>query len=195
MRHSWLFVATGFGEYARAQAAQNPRLVLLHASENILSTGDFEHFYLDVNIDPNLRFTLRERNTSEVVKPNEKTTAVHRGKQSSFDAFIREIIEKLADERLKKPDVKELLPGIYTMRMEGNLSFTKGTLLVDGRDIGAMNFKLSFGFKRIRPKIISGFEINGRGRYVEFEDIELGRGHSLANIRAVTLPLKKEPAS
>src|SRR5207244_2830422 len=87
------FVAKGFGEYARAQAGQFPRIVLLHASENVLSTGAFKNFGMVGTINPNLRFTLRERNGSGVVKPTEASVATYNKKKYPFSEFIERTIE------------------------------------------------------------------------------------------------------
>jgi hypothetical protein len=180
-------VAMGFGEYARAQAEQNPRIVLVEASENLASAEFLQGFQVDVSIDPNLVYAMRERGTALVVKPNDEDAVVYRGRQISFKSFIHRLVENLTDRRLEKADVKDLLPGIYTLTMGGNLHFPRGALVADGRDIEVMNCKLTVGFKRVRPKILCRFKVDGRGRYVEFEDIEISRGRSLTGIRAVAL--------
>lgn len=183
------FVATGFGAYAQAQAQKDSRLILLHAAENRLSIGAFEHFCMDVEIDPKLRFTLRERDTAAVIKPA-STGILYCGKRMSFDLFMRRTINRLVTERLKKPDVNGLSPGIYTLQMEGVCRFAKRALVVDERDIEAMNFKLKFGYKRFQPRIVAGIEVCGRGRYVEFEDMttRVRGGHETISIKAVALP-------
>jgi hypothetical protein len=81
-------------------------------------------------------------------------------------------VDELNDEDAKNNRGRYLNSGTHWAETGYHISYSKGELMIGQKDVEYLLIKLRFFVKVCRKKIISKFEVEGRGRAFSFEPIE-----------------------
>jgi hypothetical protein len=171
------FVAKGFTKDALAQAAKDPRITILYATEHdAANTPVPEGFHITVDASAKPDTIFRVRGTSgtkmDPIDVNGKMFTL-KGKEMLITDYLNAWMDHLYQDRLLLFQTAHLPEGIHPMVADGQQSFAPGECLIDGRDIEHVRLFVEFGVQIIRPTVISDFEIATRGRAVRLAKVKV----------------------
>ncbi len=172
------FVAKKFGKYARHQAAGDKRIELLIAeelSENIRNVVNFHvlgllttHTHLDIH-SPDIDTNNVNPTGGDIGEVN----AVLNGKTINFDKYIDENVESIKETFMNKQPTETYSDGIYEFTIRDTYNFAEDELLLDGRRIMKIDFKITHKVAVVHPAITSIFDIKSRGRFINYEEVNI----------------------
>jgi Restriction endonuclease len=173
------FIAKSFGKYAIAQAKLDLRIVLLKAGELPFEPFDLSNFHFIApelkHIDINLGSKSFDPDNSPILNPSELTAELY-GEPLNFLPYVNELGKSIMQERLDREPTGSLSQGTYDYEAEGEFDFEEGTLIVNGISIQKLKLGVKFSNAVLKPRLISSFDIESRGRIIQFESVIIGQG-------------------
>lgn len=163
------FVARQFSKYALAQAARDPRITILYATEHDPTNVPPEGFYIIELATVKCSTTFRVTGTSgtklHAIQVEGKLVRL-RGNDVLLTDYLNSWINELSAERMLRFDTGDLPEGVHHLAGEDERSFGAGELFIDDREIEQVRLQAEFGVEIIRPAVISDYEVSGRGRLI-----------------------------
>jgi hypothetical protein len=173
------FVAKSFSQFAEAQAALDPRITLLQATqyspEETPVPFDF-HFIITERTHASVEFRQRGQSTERVYRPLEAklTRTRFNGTEIDLDAYIREWMAEAADESVRTFPSASLPEGIYEHVIEHSREFDLGSVVLDDIDMESASLKVELSVRVVRPPVVSHFEVATRGRSLSLAPVSIG---------------------
>lgn len=175
------FVAKSITRYADAQAAKDPRITLLTATEHNADETpvpfNFHYVLLD---EKNAEIEMYERGVSSSPRREpfqvDEARAVLKGADLNFDEYIREWTSEICNESMQTLPSGTLDEGDYEREARAERVFDQGELTVNDMDIACVELRVKFIARVIRPPVISHFEVATRGRSLSLAPVTLGDG-------------------
>lgn len=170
------FVARGFSRDAQAQAKQDKRISLLHASDTAPMWPQLEHIHVlgrdygDYTAD--VIFIAPTGTAPGSTVPLSGVVVVEGSSYRSIDEFIRPLVDQLIVERLATEPTHELSVGSY--RRKASLKLLFSTAAVGDVAVAGLHLHVDFGFHIAWPAIESVFDVESRGRIYRTEITKLG---------------------
>lgn len=164
------FVAKTFTKDALAQAAGDPRITMLYASEhdpsNIPPPHRF-HITAPAGAKPSIMFRAAGAPGAQAdpIQVHGKLVRLC-GTEVLLSDYLDAWIEETYQKRLLRFWTVDLPEGVHPMVEEDERSFIAGEFVIDGRDMEYARLLVEYGVEIIRPAVISDFEITTRGRVI-----------------------------
>lgn len=170
-------VAKEFTKDAFAQAAKDPRITTLYATErDAANVAPPDGFHITVEAGAKAATVFRVRGSigahSDPIDVNGKKFALN-GKELFVTDYLNPWMKQLYLDRLLRFQTAHLVEGIYPLLGDGQRSFDPGECVIDGKDIEQVRLFVEFGVQIIRPAVISDFEIATRGRVVRLSKVAI----------------------
>jgi hypothetical protein len=164
------FVAKRFTKDALAQAAKDPRITILYATEHDPSNvPPPESFHITAPVHVKCSTTFRVAGTAgtklDVMQLEGKLIRLC-GSDMLLTDYLNSWTEELYKQRLLYFYTADLPEGIHPLLEEDERSFAAGELLIDGREMERVLLQAEFGVEIIRPDVVSDYEVSTRGRVI-----------------------------
>jgi hypothetical protein len=165
------FVAKEFTKDAIAQVAQDPRMMMLTATEydptNVPPPNGF-HFTAPASAKCMTTFRLAGTAGTKIVAVIQagSTMVRLRGADVPLTAYMNAWVEALYAHRLLYFNTIDLPDGVHAMPARDERSFGPGEFLIDDRPMEYVRLEVEYGVRIVRPAVISDFEVATRGRVV-----------------------------
>ncbi len=185
------FVAPAYTKDARAEAALDPRLILLTVKKGDAASSISPDFFHTTSHSPaqskvDVRiFTTAAANPQGCIPVDMNQRLMINGEELNGHKYIDRWITDLYEEHLKEFPTWNLSEGLQFMPGVGERFFDPGTCQLGEQEVRMMRITAQFAITIIRPAIKSDFEVASRGRAISYEKV------SLPNIE-FTLSLVKE---
>ncbi len=167
-------VAKSLTSHAQAQLEQKKRLEFIRCSENFLSPiTNIEIIYSATELLP-IVLQIKDRN----VPPNTQSLDLNKvdcwlnGQTSDLAAYVNQQVKELIRDNAKDNRVQYMNCGTHWGQASMQMSFSKGELIIGQMDVEYILIPLQFFVEIRRKKLLSKFELEGRGRAYSFEPIE-----------------------
>jgi hypothetical protein len=169
-------VAKSITSEAHAQLEQKKRLTFIRCSEDFLSPlCHIEIVYIVTDLLPIvLQIKDRRRPPSSDLQVLDWKSLDCRlnGQPINFMAYIKPHVDEMIHEDNQKNQVKYKMTGTHWGEVAAQMSFAEGELTIRDMDVEHIMIPLRFFVESRRKKLISKFELEGRGRAYSFEPIE-----------------------
>jgi hypothetical protein len=179
------FVAPQYTQFARAQANLDGRLVLLQVTESdpLLSSIPAQlHSVADESTQVS-SLHLYSRGSEPTARSEPLNTSSAKARWRERDVpLMKALAEILAPEKQRMANSfpsSDLPTGSYVTTSNVKRSFRHGELAIDGVDIEQLEAEFSVTFRVVQPIVRSVFEVEGRGRAIVLEPMEVRNGISL----------------
>ena len=94
--------------------------------------------------------------------------------QEDFKKYINERCEVIKQEFMEREPTETYTDGVYDHRITESIKFDHDQLILDGNTINKIDISVSLKIAVVHPTIVSTFDIESRGRYIQFEEIDVG---------------------
>jgi hypothetical protein len=174
------FVARSYSRYATAQAARDPRIVLLYASDTPPELTPVPFSFHWVNIEllefPELNVIARKETVPPGSSPRldidpETVQLVIKGAPVALSAYLRAWGYDAAQQQVNKVMTAEMAEGKYDYALKDTRSFQPGEVILNGYEISSMTLDVLYQVHLFQPAVSSHVEVDGRGRVVEMEPV------------------------
>lgn len=174
------FVARLLTKDALSQAAKDPRITILYATEhdptNIPPPNSF-HIAAQVPT-PKASLTFRpegfEGTECESIMIANDAVMHLRGGAVPLSEYVSLWLKELFDRRLLKFHTNHLAEGIHPMAANDERFFDVGECVIDGQPMEHARIEAEFGVQIIRPAVISDYEVSTRGRVLRLATSSVG---------------------
>jgi hypothetical protein len=182
-------VAKSLTTHAQAQLEQKKRLEFIRCSEDFLSPlTNIEIIYSTVELLP-IVLQIKDRNAvpSPELKMLDWKTLDCRldGRSIDFAAYIKPNIDDMIRTDAKNNRSRYLNLGTHWGESAMQICFSKGELMIGNMDVESIVIPMTFFVQIGRKKLLSKFELEGRGRAYSFEPIEDFEGGKSLEIQMV----------
>ena len=183
-------VAKSITRHASDQIQMEPRIRYIRCSDDFvspLSSIELVHTLHEV-LAP--RVTLKWRthssgNESMQLDPR-KVTCVLNGRRVDFTGFIGSHLDEMADEARSENLSKFNHEGTHWIETGREIRFSENELEVDGHDVESIHIPFFSFVTCRRRKLVSKFELEGRGQAFTFEPVDMGDSEKPLEIQIVT---------
>lgn len=183
-------VAKSITRHASEQIQMEPRVRFIRCSEdfvNPLNSAELIHTDQEV-LAP--RVTLKWRtyssgNESTQLDPK-KVVSILNGRRVDFAGFIGSQLDEMAAEARSERPAKFNHEGTHWIGTGREIQFSENELTVDGHSVEAIHIPFCSFITCRRRKLISKFELEGRGQAFTFEPIDTGDPDKPVEIQIVT---------
>jgi len=164
------FVAKKFTKDALAQAAKDPRVTILYATEHDpANVPPPQSFHITAPASVKCSTTFRVAGTSgtklDVLHVEGKLVQLG-GNDVLLTDYLNAWLDELYARRLLWFCTADLLEGVHPMLEADERSYPAAHLFIDEREIEHVRLEAEFGVEIIRPAVISDYEISTRGRVI-----------------------------
>ncbi len=173
------FVAKSFTSDAESQARKDPRITLRTVTEHdpvstIVPFGF--HFNFQQAQRVRLNFTRRGSEGSKTLQRLDlpKSHVLLNGANVDFLQYLNEWTVEAINESMRTFPSGTLEEGIHSRSCQATRRFTEGQLSIDSIDIELAELEVDFEIHLKRPRVVSHFEVGGRGRVISLEGHTLG---------------------
>ena len=177
------FIAKKFGEYAQAQAKKDKRIELLIASDALASLPPFIydfHFVHNTVVHSHIEFRLvpdpQRRGTPPVTN---ESFVRYNNEDLLVGKFNERMQNAVVDETMNQQPTAAFSDGVYHYERSKTFVFQPDELSVEGNACLAVDAHVKWETRIIRPKIVSSFDIQKRGRTITFESVKLPSGGNI----------------
>ncbi len=169
-------VAKAITSEAQAQLAQKKRLEFIRCSEDFLPPfTDMQAVHTAADLLP-ITLYFRYCNLASAINPPtldiKNVNCRVFGQPINFLDYIKPHIDELVRGNLNKYRTKYNYSGAHWGRECVEMCFAEGEMFLNGLEVESIVIQLLFFVVTSRRKIISKFELEGRGRIYSFEPIE-----------------------
>lgn len=165
------FIAKQFGKYAVAQAELDPRMELLIAKDDLIPLIDYVDFH---TIFLKLHFVrlefLVDDPQGEVKELDTKTIFLN-DRPVNFEEFAFNLGTKLMEDFANNLPTATFSSGVYKFETQKIYDYSDQSLLVEGISRTGIRAIIKFAIKVQHPKLLSKFDIEKRGRIIEYENL------------------------
>lgn len=183
-------VAKSITRHARDQIQMEPRVRYIRCSEDFvspLSSAELIHTDHEV-LAP--RVTLKWRthssgNASMQLDPK-KVTCLLNGRRVDLTSFIGSHLDEMAADARREHPVKFSNEGTHWIGTGRQIRFSEKELVVDGHDVETIDIPFFSFVTCRRRRLVSKFELEGRGQAFTFEPVDLGDSEKPVEIQIVT---------
>ena len=174
------FVARSYSKYAIAQAALDPRIVLLYASstppELTPSSISFHWVNIEILEFPQLDVTFREGvvppGTSPLLDIEPETAQlVIQGAPVALSGYVNDWGREAARKHANKVLTAQMAEGKYDYTLQDSRSFQPGQAVLNGYEVSSMTLDALYQAELYHPEVSSYVEVGGRGRVVEMKPV------------------------
>jgi hypothetical protein len=184
-------VAKTFTEYAENQAKTDPRIKLFHATEHDLSLPAPFEFFVRVprftRVDIGLKAHDNTGTKFASVKFNEARVLLV-GQSLTMREFFELIGKPVCTADLFDSMRAAVPEGSYARTLRHEQAFDTEVLYVNEQNIAAAVFDVEYEVLVKRRAIISHFEVETRGRFLELEPMQVGE--DFVGWQVAIVPLK-----
>lgn len=172
------FVAKNFTKDALAQAAKDPRVTILYATEHdSANVPPPESFHITAQASVKCSTTFRVAGTTgtklDVLHVEGKLVQLG-GNDVLLTDYLHAWLDDLYAQRLPRFYTADLPEGVHSMPEADERSFPTAHLFIDERQIERARLEAEFGVEIIRPAVISDYEIATRGRVIRLAKAKVG---------------------
>lgn len=170
-------VAKSLSEYARRQIDLEPRVTYIRCSNDFMMPFiSMELLHTDQQVlPPTISLTWRAPTDSSPTKLDPHSViCLLNGRPTNFLRFIDAQLDKIVAETRKKHHVQLSKEGTHWIQTNEEIHFSENELVIDGLDVAIIVIPFRSFVKCQRRKIISKFELEGRGQVFTFEPIDIG---------------------
>ncbi len=175
------FVARHFTKYAKTQAEKDPRIQLLVATELPMDEipVPFDFHFVALEDPPHSLIVMRvegsEGSESADVDIGQAEVLLE-GQPVDFSKYVQEWTYAATEERNRTFPSGNLPEGDYDLKAHMRRMFGTGELFVDGPPIAYMDLGVEYKLRIIRPRLVSHFEVETRGRSLSLAPVQMGDG-------------------
>lgn len=173
-------VAKSFTKDAQAQAATDPRISLLIASEHDPTTAPLPFGFHSAIITPvnfAATFYVRGGDQSKFDPVNFDTAVAKlRGDVIDLRTYVGQWAEKATSTEVLSFRSERVPEGTYERTAEGHQEFVPGEFTLNDQDIERGELHVRYNVTIVRPAVISYFEVESRGRVVSLAPIQIPSG-------------------
>ena len=180
------FVAKEFTKDAQNQAATDPRIELIVASQNFDAQPLFPDFHViskEKLGEATMEFIARKDNpkgTAESIAiDQERDVITVDGVEQPLKEFINNLYENTVEDKLRTVPSQTYPNGEYQFQHQKTFDFPQCPVVFKGKTYERVEMAVDFCVRVIRPNIIWRFDIATRGRVITFETIETPGGGKL----------------
>jgi Restriction endonuclease len=177
------FVAKSFTKDAEAQAATNPRIRIVLASEHERTTAPLPLGFHQLIITPlSADATFQTRGGGSNLKTIDMVSATVKLRDEPIDlrAYLCKCAEEFASHDANSFQSRSVPEGDYERAVKARRVFQEGELTIDGKDMDFLESNIRYRATVVRPAIVSYFEVHTRGRVVSFAPTQVPSGPELA---------------
>jgi hypothetical protein len=190
------FVGKSFTKDAQSQAAKDPRVILLVASEHDPAAAPVPfgfHGVISIPQHSEATFFRRGRTHSELTSIDVSTAeAKLLGEVIDLRQYMLTWAEKTCSDDLLRFRSERLPEGTYDRAADSEREFAPGTLSLNGLDMERATISIGYKVKVVRPAVISYFEVESRGHSLLFSPVQLPTGSTM-QMRLISSPPKSAP--
>jgi len=176
------FVAKSFTKDGEAQAALNPRVRLVIASEHHPAGGilpDGFHTMIQIPLHVETAFHKGDGNTELKTIDIPKAVAALRGEAINLGDYLVQWADEAANADSLKFQSGGCPAGDYERSTSVRRDYAKGEFIVDGMEIAWAEQLVRYNARIVRPAVISHFEVRTRGRVVSLAPVHLPVGGAM----------------
>jgi hypothetical protein len=174
------FVAKSFTKDAQSQAATDPRVSLLIASEHDPTTAPLPfgfHGAIMTPVNFDATFYVRGGDHSKFEPVNFDTAVAKlRGDVIDLRTYVGQWAEKETGAEVLSFRSERVPEGIYERAAEGRREFVAGEFTLNDRDIECGELHVRYNVTIVRPAVVSYFEVESRGRVFSLAPIQIPSG-------------------
>jgi hypothetical protein len=167
------FIAKEFGKYAVAQANKDSRIQLLKATDELVELVHFPHFHCITLILLAVRVEFNSGNPNMPLQDITVDSVYLNGESIDFNLFAENLGKQVMHNRINNEPTALLPDGEYNYEAENIFNYNPSVLLVNGKPCEEVVVKIKFLTFVQKPRIISRFNIEKRGRVIEYENLNL----------------------
>lgn len=185
------FISKNLGKYAVAQAKLNEKIVLLNADDTFVDINIFPKFAPAIFNDnkkrkANILVTQREVEDKKISREIKLESIILKGKKISQKDFLNKFLKIIEDEKISFESERLKVEGIYNFNHQKTFIFSPDELKINDFDISEIVVSLDFELEIIKPKVVSSFDVEDRGRFLSYELIK-SNGEKLANMSLIAI--------
>jgi hypothetical protein len=172
------FVAKEFTKDALGQAAQDPRMTTLTATEyDPTNVPPPNGHHLTAPAGAKCSTTFRVAGTAgtkiiDTIRISDTVIRFH-GLDMLLSDYLNAWVDALYAQRLLRFRTVDLPEGVHPMVVQDERLFGPGELVIDGREMEQVRLDATFGVEIIRPAVISDFEVATRGRVIRLATVKV----------------------
>jgi restriction endonuclease len=184
-------VAKAITKPASDQILMEPRVSYIRCSDDFVSPlSSAELIHIDHEIlAPRVTLKWRTHLSGEEsmrLEP-EKIACLLNGERVDFTAFISSHLDEMAAEASKEHPIKFSQEGTHWIGGTGRaIRFRENELVVDGHDVETIWIPFFSFVTCRRRRLVSKFELEGRGQAFSFDPVDLGDSEKPVEIQIVT---------
>lgn len=166
------FVAKRFAKTARAEAKRDQRVRLLVAEEILEPTDLFVHFPQLKNLNVTLRRLLGGEPVDYGNMPEVRT--YYRGWAVPLKPMLISVAQDVCMEDIHNFMTTAPSEGVHEFEKHVTIPLGRLELVVNDSEIAATIFDINYHVRVIRTVVVSQFHVEGRGRYVQAQNVKFG---------------------
>jgi hypothetical protein len=166
------FVAKKFAKTARTEAKNDPRVRLLVAKEILEPVDLFVHFPQLTKLNVTLRRLFGGEPIDYSNMPEPQT--YYRGWAVPLKQMLIGVAQEVCMEDIHKFLATTPNEGIHEFERYVTLPSGRLELLVNNNEIAATTFEINYHVRVIRTAVVSQFHVEGRGRYIQAQNVKCG---------------------
>lgn len=167
------FVARSFSRHAIAQAALDPRITLLSASDVDPAIADIPFSLVGTEIHETTAQTtflgFRVGGVDDRFPIEMTAELVVDGRQVSIQSYVEEWASQLRDARVTKLQLEFENEGMHTIEFGETRTFERGRVTLDSKATRSIELACKAQVYAGRATIVSAYDIKTRGRHVAYE--------------------------
>ena len=169
-------VANNLTSHAQAQLEQKKRLEFIRCTEDFLSP--LTHIEIIHSVTELLPIVLQIKDRNLPPSPDLRLLTLNNldcrlnRQPIDFLSYIKPHVDDLIRENAKENRTKYMNSGTHWGELSVQMSFSNGELMIGQMDVEYIVIPLQFFVEIRRKKLLSKFELEGRGRAYSFEPIE-----------------------
>lgn len=177
---SGYFVAKSVSQYAAAAARNDKRIKILRVADDFINSAVIDNFhsvYKDQSQSVADFQVVIKPTASQLVPASlqmDRAVLTLNGEVIDYGLFSNGLVSQVIEEHSNTVPSHTLADGTYTFDVVKEVVLAPDILLVDGFKVERINIKLTYPFRVIRPKIVSKFDIESRGRSHTYEPVSMG---------------------
>ena len=165
-------VAKKFAKTARTEAKKDPRVRLLVAEEIVEPTDLFVHFPQLRKLNVTLRRLLGGDPVDYTNMPEPQT--YYRGWAVPLKQMLIGVAQEVCMEDIHNFLATAPNEGIHEFEKHVTLPLGRLELIVNNSEIAAITFEINYHVRVVRTAVVSQFHVEGRGRYIQAQNVKCG---------------------
>jgi hypothetical protein len=174
------FVAKSFTKDAQSQAATNPRISLLIASEHDPTTAPMPfgfHGALLTSVNASATFYVRGVDHSRFDSVDLNTAVAKLlGNVVDLRKYLNQWAQEASSEDVLSFRSEQVPEGAYERTAQARREFAPRAFTLNDRDVERAESIVCYSVTIVRPAVVSYFEVESRGRVVSLAPIQIPSG-------------------